>query len=987
MNYEIDHNISKYTVKITFNKQSIGSGVLVFPEEKTKKFLYVLTAKHCVERDDTLLAANEISIHYESKIFLGKDLLMFGKDLALIIIDRAEEFKGIIYPKILLNIPNNDLNFYISGYPQGSNFVKYNLECSYNSIVGRSLKVNPKSRTETNETTSFNNLQGFSGSGIWIHIENVTYLVGIVTDYNKGVEYMEGEFINEINNILIEKQKPLVSLLKKHISNLSDKYLTFPHYLNKSKEVIGRKKELAKLHADIEKSNKVVVVNGMGGIGKTTFAQFYVDSYKDEYQKIVWLSAVKNIANAFDNEDLIKNLSIEDEVSQIRSEKSLNQDISKNIFNVVTRKMRGIVPPLNLLIIDNADTQESEKYYYNQIDLKPNWRVLLTSRITIDGFKKYSLGFLTKKPALELFFTHYLREKKDKTNQENAFKIIQVIHYHTLTIELLSKTIQNNREFTITKLLEHLKLKGIIFDDINLNTPYNRIENQQITINKCLSISFDLSRIKENHFALDTLTQFSVLPPIPISYELICQIIRIDENKIVDFNNVLTELVQTGWLNEDEGRFSIHPVIQTVVRNENNITPDSVANLFNNFCDLTDTDKQDIQTNITIFRPFIEGIITTFEEDISLYNSPLIANLAKNYAKFMRKVGDLNQSIIYAKKAVFINEKIDKEHIELADSLRTLAISLRQISMVEEGLSVYLMAFEVVKGFDKHTQIKLNFQRYYHDISKGYYSNNNFEEAEKYLRDGVSFIQKYSISDPECVASIHCTYGLLLNKKRNFEEADENFRQGINLGKQVYSTEDPDLASFYNNYAINLSDLKRFDDAILNQQESVKIYYAIAKKNGNEKSNSYYAVALNRLSQCYLDKGNVSEALQYQKQSLTIKQEIGKYTNNEISISLSYSTLSEIYTKQSKEKNLTFALDYALKATQILEKYENRIDDLIAVYERLSVIYEQREQWKSILPILQNIIRLSTKQGYPENHIKYFEKKLSNILSKVKKDE
>lgn len=970
------------------NDKSLGSGVLVFPEKKIEKFVYVLTAKHCLERNDkTLFAANELSIQYKSIILFCQDLLIFGQDLALIILHKTKEFEKVISSKILSSIPKDESKFYIRGYPKGNNFEPQNIEGSFRSVENGNLQFSPEDRTETNISSASDNVIGFSGSGIWIHRENTTYLVGVVTNHNAGTEYFEGELINKINETLKERKRPSVSLLNNPASNSSDKYLTFPHYLNKGKEVIGRKKELAKLHADIEKSNRVVVVNGMGGIGKTTFAQFYVDSYKDEYQKIVWLSAVKNIANAFDNEDLIKNLSIDDEIFQIRSEQSLNQDIAKNIFNLVTRKLRGITPPLNLLVIDNADTQESEKYYYEQIDLKPNWRVLLTSRITIDGFKKYSLGFLTKKPALELFFTHYLREKKDKANQENAFKIIQAIHYHTLTIELLSKTIQNNREFNIVKLLEHLQLKGIVFDDIKFNTPYNKIKNQETTINRCLSISFDLSRIKENYFALDTLSQFSVLPPIPISYELIRQILSIDENKIVEFNNVLTELVQTGWLNEDEGRFSIHPVIQIVVRNENVITPDSVANLFNNFCDLTDTDKHDIQTNITIFRPFIEGIIATFEEDMSQYNSPLIAKLAKNYAKFMRKIGDLNQSVEYAKKAIFINEKIDKEHIELADSLRTLAITLRQINKVEEGLNVYLMAFEIVQGFDKHKQVQLYFQRYYHDISKVYYSNNNIEEAEIYLKNGVSFIREHDIDDPQCVASIHCTYGLLLNKKRNFEEADENFRQGISLGKQVYSLEDPDLASFYNNYAINLSDLERFDDAILNQKEAVKIYYAIAKKNGNEKSNSYYAVALNGLSQCYLKTGNISKALESQKQSLSIKQEIRKTSNNEISISLSYSTLSEIYSKGGDEKNLSLALDYALRAIEILEKSNNRIDDLIAVYERLSVIYEQQEQWESILPILKSIIDLSTKQGYPENHIMYFEKKLSNVLSKVKEDE
>jgi signal recognition particle GTPase len=51
-------------------------------------------------------------------------------------------------------------------------------------------------------------------------------------------------------------------------------------------EVIGREDELEDLHKLLFDNKHVVVVNGLGGIGKTTLAQAYMSLYYDDYQHI-----------------------------------------------------------------------------------------------------------------------------------------------------------------------------------------------------------------------------------------------------------------------------------------------------------------------------------------------------------------------------------------------------------------------------------------------------------------------------------------------------------------------------------------------------------------------------------------------------------------------------------------------------------------------------------------------------------------------------
>src|SRR5579862_3171289 len=54
-------------------------------------------------------------------------------------------------------------------------------------------------------------------------------------------------------------------------------------------EIVGREEELVQLHENLHTGKKVVVVNGVGGIGKTTLARAYVTRYYEEYKHVAWI--------------------------------------------------------------------------------------------------------------------------------------------------------------------------------------------------------------------------------------------------------------------------------------------------------------------------------------------------------------------------------------------------------------------------------------------------------------------------------------------------------------------------------------------------------------------------------------------------------------------------------------------------------------------------------------------------------------------------
>ncbi|NJO03972.1 MAG: ATP-binding protein, partial [Bacteroidia bacterium] len=62
---------------------------------------------------------------------------------------------------------------------------------------------------------------------------------------------------------------------------------------------VGREAELQSVHDRLfSGDNFLMLVNGHGGIGKTTFASKYWDRYQDEYSHLAFLFVENGIANA-----------------------------------------------------------------------------------------------------------------------------------------------------------------------------------------------------------------------------------------------------------------------------------------------------------------------------------------------------------------------------------------------------------------------------------------------------------------------------------------------------------------------------------------------------------------------------------------------------------------------------------------------------------------------------------------------------------------
>ena len=137
---------------------------------------------------------------------------------------------------------------------------------------------------------------------------------------------------------------------------------------------IGREGEIEKICEQLfSGENLLLLVNGRGGIGKTTLAATYYHTYHANYQHLCWVFAGTSLQSSLLGiADHLK-LSFPD---QMPPEKRVK---------VLLTELRNLEGPC-LFIIDNADNREELEAHYNALRKLPNCHLLVTSRVKRLGY-------------------------------------------------------------------------------------------------------------------------------------------------------------------------------------------------------------------------------------------------------------------------------------------------------------------------------------------------------------------------------------------------------------------------------------------------------------------------------------------------------------------------------------------------------------------------------------------------------------------------
>jgi len=386
--------------------------------------------------------------------------------------------------------------------------------------------------------------------------------------------------IKRVQNILKQQNFPTakfeqkfgyvkVTVYKKDYDSKYNKYLTpipiRPSYF------VGREDILTEIAEKLDTNyrNPIILLSGIGGIGKTTIVMEFVNNelYTHKFNHIIWISIQNNLLSDFITTLITiipkaEKQQIETEYSQIRL-----------IINFL-KNFKGE----NLIIIDNVNSKDDlEKC--QSIFAETGWKFLITTRTQPERFKHsiIYLEELAENQAIELFNYHYNFLVKD--NNELS-ELLKHISNHTLLIELLAK-IGIKKGFSISSLLKLIKEQDFLLNSLHSEELDRKIDtgnhakttgrlDSDTVFHYILSI-FEPEKLNENSQTI--LRFFSVLPAIDIPLNHLKTLWQVDKDKENEFEDQLEYLHNLGWLfqkqlynsNSLSITYRMHPLIQEVV--------------------------------------------------------------------------------------------------------------------------------------------------------------------------------------------------------------------------------------------------------------------------------------------------------------------------------------------------------------------------------------------------------------------------------------
>lgn len=389
-----------------------------------------------------------------------------------------------------------------------------------------------------------------------------------------------------------------------------------PRYYNipiKPVFFIGRENQLKDIHkrlTDTSQRQNILLLGGIGGMGKTTLMQEYLHQHqcKTHFNRITFIAIDKNLEDAF-----VSGVSL---ALDLEARRIVLKNLPDQQLKLIVNEMKACKGN-NLCVIDNvthSDIEDLRKM--RSVFANTGWKFLVTTRTVPDGFTPLDVDELDMEDASLLFAYHYAPSHVDTSDPEErnhrlreyiaAAGIKDGLHLllthivrHTLLTELLAKAAKN-KGLSVMQVLSGLKeqdyshpdLQRIIFVGGHATSTF-REQLSTATLHVYLLSLFDTEYLikKTGHEAIDKeheaiatmLRFFSLLPSTDIPVGDLKILWGVEKQEENSFEDRLNEIKQIGWISGKQEilpvqnmvqnlAYKMHPLVQEVVYKK--LTPD-----------------------------------------------------------------------------------------------------------------------------------------------------------------------------------------------------------------------------------------------------------------------------------------------------------------------------------------------------------------------------------------------------------------------------
>ena len=365
----------------------------------------------------------------------------------------------------------------------------------------------------------------------------------------------------------------------------------------------GREDVFSKIDKIFEAGNRVLFLEGVGGIGKSEISKQYVLQNKETYNSIVYLTYNNSIKNIVCDSNII-------EIENFAQ----SEDDTDDFFIRKMQILRTICDEKTIFIIDNFDVDDDVDF---STFIEGRHRVILTTRNEHRGYPSIKIGPIQEQETLHKIFEQNYGGSFDDEEKEWIEKLFEMVENHTYMIELLAK--QMDASFLSAEEMYRLLNEGNLEEYAK-----EHIEGRssQKSVFEHLQSLFNISVLSdEERYVLQVLSLMGTEGVLAK---------RFREWAEMKDMSLINSLIHRSWVRKESGqRLSLHPLVSEVIRKYSPPTTDSFFTCLKNMAVFAQGAwgriykenlevTENIYTVLKYFEPFDANLAECFEPMISV---------------------------------------------------------------------------------------------------------------------------------------------------------------------------------------------------------------------------------------------------------------------------------------------------------------------------------------------------------------------------------
>jgi tetratricopeptide (TPR) repeat protein len=715
----------------------------------------------------------------------------------------------------------------------------------------------------------------------------------------------------------------------------------------------GRQEQLHQIATAIKQ--EIVVISGLGGVGKSELAIKYAREHYDKESSVIWIGAETQQSLKRSFRELAFKLKIP------TAESVDGKQEERNIKYVAREVYECFYGMKSLFIFDNAEVSEDTKEFFPS-STPPGYdkpHVLVTSRerdweIIGEKIKTVNLGQFSPEEA-EKFVKDVLKIEEG-SQKEDIGKLTKELQYFPLAlrqavayIDDMSKKVKRRggEGFKISDYLEKYNQQA--------SSLLNFRDYSTGVVSTTWAITIDrISGDQENGTdAMDVFNIMAYLDPDTIKIEEVFLKLISDEDKLWGAVELLNRYSMINL--ENGGASNIHRLVQKVTRirlvenheegkvlqkalklfkdNINSGNVSHAVSVCRHIIDFSGNEAVgEYRELIKEFGSLPSEIINKFGADaryqeaysfrveiLQLLKSTLgnddldILSLENNAAYILYRQGKYDEALTaYEGVLEERKKKLGLTHPDTLSTMSSKATVLNNQGKYEDALQILHTVYEIQKdslGVDDPRTLGTM-----HEKARTLDNLGRYKDAITAFREVLDKRkQQLSLNNPDTLYTLH-GLGRALSNQGEYERALETYKEALEKRKEKFDDNYPDVLATVNNIAVVLNKQGKYDEALEKYKEVLE---KRKEKLGEDHPSSLYT--LHGMAKVLNNQGKYGEALKKYEEVLEKRKKV-LGTNQPATLS----TMHEIATALSYLGKYDEALD---RYKEVLEKRNKKLGE------------------------------------------------------------